>query len=581
MRSIRARSSRVLGAVAIAAAMATTACSQELPDPIPMQHPDDPTPRRGGIIASATFADVRTIDPAAIGDGLAPQMLEALFAGLVDYDHEGKIAPDLAESWTTSDDGTRLRFVLRQGAKFHDGEEVTADDVKRSVERSLHPKSPNNFAEYYASIKGFAAYRAKKAEHLDGVKVEGRYVVTFELEQPDSAFLPLLAMHVLRPVCKSGGDRYSDKWTPCGAGPFKMTPGGWQHGRELLVVRHDGYFKPGLPHLDGVRFLFNVALMGQRFKFLRGDQDFLRDFLSPDILKFQHDARWKAFGGYEIEKQIGGDSMNTEMAPFDNIEIRRAIASAIDREQLRVVRSSNLRVGTLPVPPGVDGYDPTLEGQKYDHAAALEHMKRAGYPYDPATGKGGYPYPIPYYAYDQGLHVFLAQVEQQQLAKIGIRTEIRVVSYAALLSLRGQRGKIAFGPGFWQQDYPEAGTFLEPLFHSRSISDDDANNWSFYKNAKVDELVDRARRELDVEKRRKVYREAQEIICDEAPWAFTHFYRYYTHWQPYVRNYKPHPLWNYDHRETWIDRTAGPTASRAIFTREALSSLFGDRSPPR
>ena len=102
MRSIRAKTSALQVVAAIAAAIASTSCSQELPDPIPMQHPDDPTPRRGGIIASATFADVRTIDPAAIGDGLAPQMLEALFAGLVDYDLEGKIVPDLAESWTAS-----------------------------------------------------------------------------------------------------------------------------------------------------------------------------------------------------------------------------------------------------------------------------------------------------------------------------------------------------------------------------------------------------------------------------------------------------------------------------------------------
>jgi peptide/nickel transport system substrate-binding protein len=208
-------------------------------------------------------------------------------------------------------------------------------------------------------------------------------------------------------------------------------------------------------------------------------------------------------------------------------------------------------------------------------------MKRAGFPFDPATGKGGYPKPIPYYAYDQGLHVYLAQVEQQQLAKIGIRTELHVVSYAAYLALRGKRRQIPFGPGFWQQDYPEAGSFLEPLFHSRSINDDESNNWSFYKNTRFDELVDRARRELDSERRMKIYREAQEIVIDEAPWAFTHFYRYYTHWQPYVRDFRPHPLWNYDHRRTWVDRAQGASASNVIFSREAFAALLGDRPRPR
>lgn len=581
MRSIRASSSLVALALA---AFATTGCSQDLPDPIPRGHPGDDTVRRGGIVTTATFGDLRSADPAAIGDGLAVQMLEGMFAGLVDFDLDGKIEADLAERWTTSEDGIEWTFFLREGVKFHDGEEVTAEDVRRSVERSLHPKTPNNYASYFESIAGFADYQGKKTEHLEGVRVDGRYVVTFRLSQPDASFLPLLAMHPLRPVCKSAGDRYSDTWHPCGAGPFKLPPGGWQRGRELLLVRNESYYRPGLPYLDGVRFLFNVGLAGQRFKFLRGDQDILHDFLSPDILKFQNDPRWKAFGGYELEKTIGGGAMNVEMPPFDNVEIRRAVAAALDRDQLRMIRSSNLQKGTLPVPPAVEGYDATIEGQKFDLAAALEHMKRAGYPYDPATGKGGWPHPVPYYAYDQGIHAFLAQVEQQQLAKIGIRTEIHVLSYASLLAMRGQRKRIAFGPGFWEQDYPEASSFLIPLFHSKSINDTESNNWSFYKNEKYDDLVDRGRREVDPTKRKRLYREAQEIVCDEAPWAFTHFYRFYEHWQPYVRDFRPHPMWTYDHKRTWFDKSATTTAGNILFQRDprdVFSSLTNVRGGSR
>jgi len=581
MRSIRASSRRLLVAACLGSlsslAVGSLGCGSELAPPIPAAHPDDPAPRRGGVVTTASFGDIRTLDPAAIGDGLAPQILQAIFAGLVDYDLDGKLVPDLAERWTAAEDGKSVRFVLREGARFHDGEDVTADDVKRSVERALHPSAPNPYASYFASITGYADYVAKKKDALDGVTVDGRYVVTFHLDQPDSSFLPLLAMHILRPVCRSGGRRYVDTWHPCGAGPFKLLPGGWDRGRQVTVVRHEGYFRPGEPYLDGVRFLFHVGLAGQRFKFIRGDQDMLRDFLSPDILKFQADARWKPTGAHEIEKQIGGPSMNTEVPPFDNIEIRRAVSAALDREQLRLVRPANLSVARFPVPPGVDGYDPTLRGQTSDLSAALEHMRRAGYPYDPATGKGGWPHVVRHLVYDQGLHEYMAQVEQQQLARIGIRTEIHVVNYPTFLALRGRRGQTAFGPGFWQQDYPEAGSFLEPLFHSRSINDEDSNNWSFYKNPRVDELVDRARRELDPGVRKKIYGEAQEIICDEAPWAFTHYYRYFTQWQPYVRGFRPHPMWNYDHRTTWLDRAAGPVAARALFSRDALASLLGDR----
>jgi ABC-type transport system substrate-binding protein len=573
MRSILARPS----ALAATCALAVLGCTAEVPAPIPTAHPGDATPRRGGVITSASFGDIRTIDPANVGDGLVPQVLEAIFAGLVDYDLDGKIVPDLAERWTTSEDGKDIRFVLREGVRFHDGEELTADDVLRSIERALHPTSPNPYSSYFASIRGYADYVGKKAEHLTGVTVDGRYVVTFHLDAPDAAFLPLLAMHPLRPVCKSAGTRYVDTWHPCGAGPFKLLPGGWDRGRQITLVRHEGYFRPGLPYLDEVRMLFHASFNAQRFKFIAGDLDVLRDFLAPDLLKFQADPRWKPFAEYEVDKQIGGVAMNTEMAPFDNIEIRRAVASALDRDQLRLIRAANMRAADRPIPPGVEGYDPTLKGQTYDYAAALEHMRRAGYPYDPVTKTGGWPHVVTYVAYSQSLDEYLCQVVQQMLAKIGIRIEIRIVNYGALLAMRGRRNTVALGAGFWMQDYPEAGSFLEPLFTSRAINDADSNNWSFYKNPRVDELVEGAKHELDLGRRKKLYSEAQEIICDEAPWAFTHFYRFYAQWQPYVHDYRPHPMWTSDMKRTWLDRAAGPVAARSVFTGDAVAKIFGDR----
>jgi ABC-type transport system substrate-binding protein len=577
MRSIPEKHS-ALGLV-LALALAATACSPDLPAPIPTANPDSPTtPRRGGSLTSASFGDIRSLDPANVSDGIAPQLLQGMFAGLVDYDQEGKLYPDLADHYTVSPDGTELRFVLREGVRFHDGEELTADDVKRSVERALHPSAPNPFSAYFASIVGYADLTGKKTDHLAGVTVEGKYVVTFKLEKPDSSFLPVLAMHSLRPVCRSGGTRYVDTWHPCGAGPFKLPPNGWDRGRQVTLVRHEGYFRPGLPYLDTFRYELHVNFTSQRFKFTSGDQDILRDFLSPDLLKFQADQRWKPHGEYEVDKQVAGIAMNTEVAPFDNIEIRRAIATALDRNQLANVRAANLRPAFLPVPPGVEGYDPTLKGQRFDLAAALEHMKRAGYPYDPVTRTGGWPHEIPYLTYSQSLDEFMVQVVQQQLARIGIRLDVRIVNYPTFLALRGRRKQSAVGPGFWQQDYPEAGSFLEPLFHSRSINDEDSNNWAFYANPRVDELVDRARHELDVDRRKKIYGEAQEIICDEAPWAFTHYYRFYAQWHPYVHDYRPHPMWTTDATRTWVDRTASKLAAHSIFSGDAVTKLFGDRS---
>jgi ABC-type transport system substrate-binding protein len=552
-----------------AAVLALLGCSKELPPPIPTVNA--PEPLRGGMVTAATFADTRSIDPANVSDGIAPQIDQALYAGLVDYDAESKIVPELAERWVIEDDGLTFRFTLREGVRFHDGEELTADDVVRSVERALHPSAPNPYSSYFSSIAGYTAITKKKAEHLSGVTAEGKYVVVFRLEKPDATFLPLLAMHMLRPVCRSAGTRYSDTWHPCGAGPFKLLPGGWEHGRQITLVRHEGYFRPGLPHVDAARWLFHVNQSNQYFKFVRGDLDVIRDFLMPDLLRFQRDPRWTPFAEFETEKQISGEAMNCEMPPFDNIEVRRAVAAALDRDELRLVRAGSLRPADQPVPPRAMGHDPNIGGQKYDYAAALEHMKKAGYAYDPATRTGGYPGTIPYIAYKQGLSEYMSQVVAQQLAKIGLRLDVRIVNYPTFMALRGRRRETAMGPGFWQQDYPEAASFLDPLFHTKSIADEDSNNWSFYSNPRLDELVDRSKREMDDAKRKALYIEAERIVIDEAPWAFTYYFRWYVQHQPYLRNYSVHPLWNHDVTRAWLDRANPPHAARKV-----LGPILGD-----
>ena len=200
-------------------------------------------------------------------------------------------------------------------------------------------------------------------------------------------------------------------------------------------------------------------------------------------------------------------------------------------------------------------------------------MRKAGYPYDPATKKGGYPEVVPYIVYKQGLQEYTAQIIAQQLEKIGIRIELRIVNYPTFIALRGRRRGSAFGPGFWVQDYPDAIAFLEPMFHSRSISDEDSINWSFYANPRFDDLVDRAHKELDPRRRKALLHDAQAILLDDAPWAFTESFRFYTQRQPYVRDHHTHPMWQHDLRAVWLDRMAGPVGARALFSPNARAAL--------
>jgi ABC-type transport system substrate-binding protein len=546
MRSIRRKTELVF-----ACAFTMMGCSEPVIGPI--AGAGSQTPTRGGELHLASFADIKTLDPALAADTLTGEMIELLFAGLVDFDDNGHVVPDLAERFERSDDGLVYRFFLREGLKFHDGSPITAKECARSIERALHPDTPSSFASFYDHLDGFEEFNVKKtADHIRGVVVEGERVLSLHLKEADAAFLSIFAMQALRPVCPSGGDKYEDTWQPCGAGPFKLES--WDRGRSVRAVRFDGWWEPGKPYIDAIDYTYVMGLVTQRFKFEQGDLDIDREQLTSDTFKWQSDPRWKPLGGYDHIPSIGGEVMNVEMPPFDNVEVRRAVAAAIDREQFRMIKTSAIEPLTRVLVPVLGGDDPTFVGQKYDYPAALEHMKRAGFPYDPKTGEGGWPKPIVYPIYKQGLYENSAQVIQQQLAKIGIRIELKIVSYPTYLAITKRRGIIALSPGGWSQDFPDASDFFDPIFASSQINDEDTNNNAFYANPKLDDLLVRGRKELDPAVRKRIYDEADTIVCDEAPWAMEYQYKFYGVHQPYVKGLRWSAVWPNYVRDVWLDK---------------------------
>ncbi|MDP9033258.1 MAG: ABC transporter substrate-binding protein [Myxococcota bacterium] len=539
-------------------------CTQPFGPPVPAAHPGDVEPRRGGTLHLASFQDIGGLDPAGPTDGLAMQAERLIFAGLVDYDEAGALLADLAERWDVQDEGRAYRFVIRRGVTMQDGEELTADDVRRAAERALHPSAPNPSASYFENISGYPDYVSRRVDHLRGIIVESRYVVSFRLSEPDATFLSLLAMPMLRPVCKSAGERYLDSWTPCGAGPFKVAPGGWQRGVSLRLKRHGEYFRTGLPYLDGIEWSLNLPLFAQRLRFQRGDLDIIRDMTRADQARFVADERWRLLGSTEPDTNIYGESMNTRMAPFDNVEVRRAVAAAVDREHYKALKPAAITVVTQPLPPGIPGHDAAAASQHYDYAAALNHMQRAGYTYDPVTGAGGWPRPIVYPVYDQGLLVSTAQLLQQDLAKIGLRLELKVVSWSTFLALQRRPGAVAISQASWEMDYPDPSSFFDPLFTTASLNAEASFNTAFYSNRRVDGIVARAHHETDATVRRGLYSDASAILVDEAPWAFAYSYHFFVVHQAYVRGFAPRAIGAFDATRAWLDRPQGEWLRRPL-----------------
>ncbi len=575
------RSTLALERIAVAGAVAFLApvgCRGPLDPPLAALGTPESTPRHGGTLRLATFGDITTMDPAVVSDQLTSSVLRLVYAGLVDFDAEGHVVPDLAAKIEVADAGLTYRFTLHQGVRFHDGSELTADDVKRSIERALGPSAPSGAARAYQSIDGLADFTQGKAPHLSGVVVEGRDVLAIHLSEPDTTFLPTLALVVLRPTCPSAGDRYHPGWAPCGAGPFRVVPGGWEHGRSLTLVRNESYFRPGLPYLDAITWELGSPLLGQGFKFARGEIDIVRDLNQDSTLRYQADPRWQPFGTREPPgRSAYGEAMNTEVPPFDNVEVRRAVAAAIDRDHLVLLKSSNLSPTTKPVPEDMPDYQPSPDiGQHHDLAAALDHMRKAGYAYDPATGRGGWTAVVPY-ELSRGIFEATAQLVQQDLAAIGIRIELRIASYPTYLAVTRQRGKTAISPQGSVEAYPDPYDFIEPRFATKGQS-----NRAFYSNPTVDALVERGRREGDPRERSRLYAEVERIVCDDAPWAFEYSYRFYEVHQPYVRGYRMPVVWVNDLIPVWLDKpdeltTSGRAAAAAPFAGELLGSLGSER----
>lgn len=570
MRSIRTRTELFV-------LLACLGCSTGVKPPVGEDRPGPP--QRGGVLRTAFFTDVRGLDSATAFDTAASALESLIYDGLVSYDDAGKIVPVLAERIDVSPDGKRYVFPLRRGVTFHDGGELTAADVKRSIERALHVKTPCPVPSYYERIVGYAAYHDGKADELTGVKLEGDYQIAVELSEPDATFLHIMALPIVAPVCKSAGKIWERSFAahPCGAGPFKVTR--YENGQIIKLVRHEGYWDKGKPYLDGIEWYLSMQSFTQRFKFEDGDIDYIREFGEADSLLYRTSPAWRGRGEWEPPLTTGGTFMNTEMPPFDNRHVRRAVAYAIDREQVAGVRPGHVRAHAKMVPNVLISPEPGYPQQVYDYDKALEEMRLAGYPYDPKTGQGGYPREIPYIAILDSYAQNAAEVYQQQLAKIGIRIKIQVVGWPTFLARTSRRKTAEMGFAGWHADFPDPSTFFEPILASKSIQDEESQNAAFFSDKELDDVLDRARRSTSDDERKQLYRKAEEIVAREAPWATTYTYSYFELWHPYVHGYRPHPVLSQHLRNAWLDLGQKKLAARGKGRTLGIFDRLAAREP--
>jgi ABC-type dipeptide/oligopeptide/nickel transport system permease subunit/ABC-type transport system substrate-binding protein len=547
---------RFLSDVALVA-LAITTVAVARPDPLRSPRPMGAAgaPRRGGVLQVASSVAVHSLDPALAYDETSRAIGDLVYATLITWDHAGNLVPDLAERIVLSHDGLRLRVHLRSPLRFQDGTPLTAQDVKRSLERTLHPKTPCPAAHLYAGIEGFARYAEDPTQGLSGVAVVDEATVDIRLAKADASFPSLLALGFAAPVCKSGGNVADPRAPapPCGAGPFSIAH--LARGERVDLTRFDGYAGAAGPaHLDAIRWLLDVPARTQRYRFESGALHLIAELSGIDAFRYARAPAWAPYRHWVTRPITHSIFLNTAMAPFDDRHLRRAVAFAVDPSVLEQVRA-DVSAATRLVPSALPGPRDRPTMRHHDLDAALEEMRLAGYPFDPATGRGGYPDTIGYVTVPDTFEQAAAEVFQQQLARVGIRIRLRLVSWATWIALISRPGEVAMGWRGWAADYPDPATFFEPLLTSKAITAEGTQNVSFFASPALDEIVEQAHHELHSDARWALYEKAERIVRDEAPLVPVYGSRTLQLHHPEVRGYRPHPVIALRLRHVWLEAT--------------------------
>jgi len=495
------------------------------------------SPRDGGTLRYSTLNNVRTLDPAIAYDDQSTPVLHPLFDTLLAYGDNLALVPRLAERWTISPDGLVYTFAIRPDVTFSDGTPLSAQDFVYSLER----------------VRGMAdsPYNAFLAD-VGTITAREPLLLEITLTRPAAAFLYVLAMPFTTPLSKKHVESVGDaiRSRPLGTGPFMLAR--WDEGRTLELRRNPRYWNPGRAHLDAIVLLENVPRDTQFMMFERGELDAAERLSPPDLLWVTAQPEWQPYVHRVTQMNAYGARFNVTQKPFDDRRMRQAFNYALDKTHSVKLLNGSATPSHGMLIPGMLGHDPSLSPYPHDPAKARALLAEAGYPH-------GFETEYVIVADDEAARIGASL--QADLAQVGVRVKIAQLSFATFAGAIGSRTGPAFSYIGWIADYPDPTTFFDGKFHSHAISEENSGNDSFYANTEVDRLLDAGRGEPDLAKRDAIYKQVERLLYDDAPWLWNYHQMQTEVVQPYVMDYRPHPVYLRDFSEVWLDvGDAGPVA---------------------
>lgn len=433
-------------------------------------------PVQGGNVVFGITQDLVSLDPHTTTDAGTRSVVFNLYEGLVKPTSGGDLEPAVAESYVISEDAKTYTFTLRDGVTFHDGSEVTAEDVKYSIER---------YAESQGESSAFS--------NVESVEIVDENTVEITLSEGYSEFLTDVASACIIP--ESNDDPAGN---PIGTGPFKYVS--YTPGQSLKLEKYEGYWKEGYPYLDTAEFKIIANANTAYTELQAGTLDML-NYLTTDQVNALSDDFEIVEGSMML---VQGMFLNNAYEPLQDVRVRQAICYAVDRQTVNdfLFDGKSHLVGTHMIPSLEKYYNEETENvYSYDPEKAKELLSEAGY-------EDGFDLVITIPSnYDQ--HVQTGEIIVEQLQQVGINATINAVEWETWLS------DVYNGKDYQATIIGFDGT-LAPSDWLKKYTSTSSKNFVNFSSEAYDEAYEKAYTTVDDTEKAQYYKECEMILAEEA-----------------------------------------------------------------
>jgi len=468
------------------------------------------------------------LDPARESDGESFAVSEQIFDCLIEFNPgTTEIIPSLAEKWDISKDNLVYVFYLRKGVKFHDGTPVNAQAVVFSFERQF--KEDNEYNKYgpwkYWGYMDMSSI-------IESVTAKDDYTVEFRLKRVEAPFLSDLAMTFSSIVSPTAFMKDPEGFSshPVGSGAFKFVS--WTKDSEIVLEKNNDYW--GSVMVDRVILKVIPDATARWLALQKAEVDLIEFPSADDLPAMEKDSNIQLI--QQPGLNVGYLALNTQKKPYDDKRVRQAMNYAINKKEIiKAVYGNAGQEAKNPLPPIIWSYNDDIEEYPYNPKKAMDLLMQAGYPNGFNTQLWAMPVARPYNPNARKV----AEIMQAQLAKVNIKAEIISYEWGTYLDKtdNGEHQAAMLG---WTGDNGDPDNFLFVLLSIPS-AEVPASNIAFWKNEEFNNLIIEAKTITDVDQRSVLYKKAQEIFHEEAPWVPIAHSVVTVPTRKYVKNYYIYP----------------------------------------